>query len=82
MTMELKTVSHQPWRCHHVSHFCAGCSEVSRSGRTKLTFATTAIAMIQCIQVGMVLGGSFHLVSPLTGVIHLPNGLIMAYKWG
>ena len=57
MTMELKTVSHQPRRCHHVSHFCAGCSEVSRSGRTKLTFATTAIAMIQCIQVGMVVTG-------------------------
>ena len=28
----------------------AGCSEVGRSGRTRLTFATTAIAMIQCLQ--------------------------------
>eukprot|EP00439_Symbiodinium_sp_Y106_P077821 s595_g16.t1 len=27
-----------------------GCSEVSRSGRTRLVFAVTAIAMIQCLQ--------------------------------
>lgn len=33
-----------------VGYKIGGCSEVSRSGRTRLIFATTAIAMIQCLQ--------------------------------